>query len=93
MAVRPSLIASSNRSPKDWNLGVRKWVEMGYYQGWHRGRMVGKNGREVGIDFLLFGHPCCVLKCQLCTTNLLLAQINMLPELSNSIQRCVVLEA
>lgn len=53
----------------------------------------GKNGREVGIDFLLFGHPCCVLKRQLCATNLLLAQINMLPELSNGIQRCVVLEA
>lgn len=41
---------------------------------------------------LLLGHPCCVLKGQLGAANLLLAQVNVLPELSDGVQGSVVLE-
>lgn len=41
----------------------------------------------------LFRHPCGVLKGQFSTADLLLTQVNVLPELSYSIQRSVMLEA
>lgn len=40
----------------------------------------------------LLRHPCGVLKSQLSAANLLLTQVNMLPELGYSIQRSVMLE-
>lgn len=42
--------------------------------------------------FLLFGHPGGVLKSELCAAYLLLAQVNVFPELSDSIQGGVVLK-
>lgn len=40
----------------------------------------------------LLRHPCGVLKSQLSAADLLLTQVNMLPELGYSIQRSVMLE-
>lgn len=42
--------------------------------------------------FSLLGHPGGVLKGQLSAANLLLAEVNVLPELGDGIQRSVVLE-
>lgn len=42
--------------------------------------------------FLLFGHPRRVLKGQFSAANLLLTQVHVLPELTDCIQRGVVLK-
>lgn len=45
-----------------------------------------------GQGFLLLGHPGGVLEGQLSAANLLLAEVNVLPELGDGIQRSIVLE-
>lgn len=42
---------------------------------------------------ILFRHPGSMLKSQFCTSYFLLAQVNMLPELCNSIQWSIMLKA
>lgn len=50
-----------------------------------------KSGTSVSKN-VLFRHPGSMLKSQFCTSYFFLAQVNMFPELSNCIQRSIMLK-